>query len=75
LRTSREPNQTFSEIVNELLGKALENRIIHEKKEKRYNVTIIARFGGVHFSHPWLSGRQLETKKRRPASELVQYDK
>jgi hypothetical protein len=26
-----------------------------EREEKRYNVTIITRFGGTHFTHPWLS--------------------
>ena len=26
-----------------------------EREQKRYNVTIITRFGGTHFSHPWLS--------------------
>ena len=27
----------------------------YEKEQKRYNVTIITRFGGTHFSYPWLS--------------------
>jgi hypothetical protein len=27
----------------------------YEKEQKRYNVTIITRFGGAHFSYPWLS--------------------
>jgi hypothetical protein len=26
-----------------------------EREQKRYNVTIISRFGGTHLSHPWLS--------------------
>ena len=26
-----------------------------EREQKRYNVTIVTRFGGTHFSHPWLS--------------------
>lgn len=26
-----------------------------EREQKRYNVTIITRFGGTHFTHPWLS--------------------
>jgi len=29
--------------------------MLYEKEQKRYNVTIIARFGGTHFSFPWLS--------------------
>jgi hypothetical protein len=28
-----------------------------EQVEKRYNLTVITRFGGTHFTHPWLSGR------------------
>jgi len=29
----------------------------YEKEQKRYNVTIIPRFGGAHFSYPWLSNK------------------
>jgi len=36
-------------------SRQLSNNIPFEKEQKRYNVSIITRFGGSHFTYPWLS--------------------
>lgn len=36
-------------------SRKLSGDIPFEREQKRYNVTIIPRFGGTHVSHPWLS--------------------
>ncbi len=36
-------------------SRKLSGDIPFEREQKRYNVTIISRFGGTHLSHPWLS--------------------
>ncbi|VVB61597.1 Uncharacterised protein [uncultured archaeon] len=50
--------QTESHIYQTLIKSRLRSgNIPFEREQKRYNVTIIARFGGTHFSYPWLSNR------------------
>jgi hypothetical protein len=48
--------QKESHIYQTLIkSRQLSGGIPYEREEKRYNVTIVSRFGGAQLSHPWLS--------------------